>query len=212
MQTKQRDTKAWIKAVAEHVGVSLSELARRSGMAPNVLTRYVNDRSGRVGISQASLDKIYDYSGIAPHHMPGHFEARGFQESEARRFEMDDVTYSEGMREDVAEAVSGRNNQVPWVLKGRALDLVGCLPGDVLIVDHARDPRNGDIVCAQIYDLDRGTGETVFRIWTKPFIMSASSAGGLARPMTVDDVNVKIMGVVVRQMRDLESFPIRLAS
>jgi transcriptional regulator with XRE-family HTH domain len=79
----------------------------------------------------------------------------------------------------------------------RALEGLGYLPGDIVIVDLDRKPAPGDVVCAQVYDLGRSEPETVMRIYEPPVLVAASFDEQLRRPLMVDDARVKIEGVVL---------------
>jgi SOS-response transcriptional repressor LexA len=88
-----------------------------------------------------------------------------------------------------------RNGLDAWIMKSWSLDLLGILPGDVLMVDQNRRPKAGDIVCAQITDLATGRTETVMRRFEPPFLTTYSAKMGPGRPEAVDDERVVIMGV-----------------
>jgi len=88
----------------------------------------------------------------------------------------------------------------PWVMKSRALEHAGYLPGDILIVDLNAKPQDGDAVCAQIYDRN-GKTETAFRIYEYPFLIAASADPDLRRPVLVDNERASIRGVVMASIR-----------
>ena len=86
-----------------------------------------------------------------------------------------------------------------FTLRSRALELEGYKPGDILIIDMKKPPRNGEIVCAQIYaGLD---ATTVFRQYMPPFLLPASRAKKYREPLLVDNMRVKIMGTVIHTLR-----------
>jgi transcriptional regulator with XRE-family HTH domain len=87
---------------------------------------------------------------------------------------------------------------------GHGLDLVGILPGDVVEFDMGAEPREGDVVVAQVYDDETGTAATVLRIFLPPYLVVRSSDSGLQlRPVLVDaeGSKVKIMGAFSRLLR-----------
>jgi hypothetical protein len=91
-----------------------------------------------------------------------------------------------------------------WTVRTRALDLVGILPGDVVEFDMGAEPREGDVVVAQVYDDETGTAATVLRIFLPPYLVVRSSDSGLQlRPVLVDaeGSKVKIMGAFSRLLR-----------
>lgn len=197
---KQPGTKEWIRAVARYMNLSLSDLALRSGLAASTVTRYVNDGSGRVGITKKTLDAISDFSGVPQHLMPGERRISSLSEPEASPLEGADQPHPEWVKHALAELREGRNAVDPWIMKSWALDLVGVLPGDILVVDLNQRPRAGDIVCAQLTDWTTNTVETVFRRYDPPFLTSHSSKLGPQKPEVVDDDRVTVRGVVIARI------------
>lgn len=192
-----RDRKAWLRAVARHMNLSLSELALKSGLAASTVTRYMNDATGRLSITERSVEAISRFSGVPQHVLPGEKSVPGLGESEAIPYET--YTLSEPLPDWVRAAVeaarSGRNGVHAWIMKGWALDLLGVLPGDVLMIDQNRRPRSGDVVCVQLTDAATGGVETVFRRYEPPYVVGHSAKMGVLRPELVDDDRVVIMGV-----------------
>ena len=197
MQT-QRETKQWIRAVAEFLGVSTSELARRAGLSPSTLTRYLNSVDGGLGISQKSLDAIAAYSGVSPHRFPG--RGSGFAEADAEPFEVPEQTTT-GFDKAVRALVEDGEDRVACVTKGWSLNLLGYLPGDVVIVDLNRQPQAGDVVWADVRDWSDGKAEAVMRIYEPPFLLSATSREAPGKPLVVDNERVVIKGVVRALLR-----------
>lgn len=110
------------------------------------------------------------------------------------------------MDEAVRQIMRGRNATDPWVLRSRAVELAGYLPGDILLVDLNERARSRDLVCAQVYDWTRGKAETVFRIYESPYLIAASGEQHLLKPFVVDDDMVMIRGVVVGSIRPRRGF------
>lgn len=199
MDMNQRDTKGWIKHVAAHLSLTPSDLARRAKLSPSTLTRYLNDNSGQIGISQRSLDKIGEFARIRPHQ----FQTTpfgSFQEAEASPYDPSDAT-AIWVDKQVSDMCGAAQSRVPWTLKTDALNLLGYLKGDILIVDLAMTPRDGDIVCAQLYDWQKETADTVFRLYRKPWLMTHSSIIAPIQPRLVDDDTVAVKGVVEAVLR-----------
>lgn len=199
MESSQRNTKDWIKHVAAHLNLTPSDLARRAELSPSTLTRYLNDNSGQIGISQRSLDKIGEYARIRPHQ----FQTSpfgSFQEAEATPYDPGDAQ-ADWIEKQVRDMCSAVQSRVPWTLRTDALNLLGYLKGDIVIVDLSMPARDGDIVCAQLYDWQRETADTVFRLYRKPWLMTHSSIIAPIQPRLVDDDNVAIKGVVEAVLR-----------
>ncbi len=193
---QNHDTKEWLKAVAAYMNLSLSDLALRSGLAASTVTRYINDRTGTLSITDRSLDKISAFTGVPKNVMPGQRRLPGFGESEAVPYDPRGEDKLPGWVEQAISAhKQGRPGVEPWVMRGWALDMLGVYPGDVLMIDQNKRPRAGAIVCVQISDLATGHAETVMRRYDPPYVVTHSAKLGPTKPEQVDDERVIIMGV-----------------
>ncbi|MCA1241845.1 hypothetical protein LC092_05310 [Stappia stellulata] len=193
---KTWDMRDWIAAVARHMNLTPSELARRSGMAPSTLTRFLNDPTKKSTITERSIQQVEGYTGVSRHRLPGQALPPGLAEPDASPLGSEDGELKSWCRTAIEEARKGRNGVDPWVMRGRALDLEGVLPGDILLVDLNRRPQMGDIVCAQVLDYTSGVAETVFRLFQPPYLVAHSAKLGAVRPEQVDETRVSIRGVV----------------
>lgn len=194
MALDQRETKEWISAIARHLNLSPSQLALNSGMAASTLTRFLNDKSNTVGITQSTLEKVAHYSGFRPQQMPGRARA-GMAEPDTIPFAQDNTDWPKWVLSAVDAAKVGRNGVEAWVMKGAALDGIGVMPGDIVIIDQNERPSSGDVVLAQIVDLMTGAAETVMRLYQAPFLTTHSMRLGPGRPEHVDEDRVSIAGV-----------------
>jgi len=196
--SQAHDPKEWIRSVARHMNLSLSDLAVNSGLAASTVTRFINDTSGKLTVTERTLDAISRYSGVPRGAYPGQRRLPGFGESEATRY-TSETQLDEMLPPWVLAAINAhkgnRNGVEPWVMKSWSLDLLGILPGDVLMIDQNKRPKAGDIVCAQISDLVTGRTETVMRRYEPPFLTTHSAKMGPARPEQVDEERIVIMGV-----------------
>lgn len=186
---EKRRVRAWIEGIRSRFHVEVPDIAARAGVAPSTVYRWIDDAGG----FSPSLSKIRKIAAAFSVPMPDD-DARppGFAEGEALKIEID---------EQPAELRAGMNQAV-WRLNTRALDLLGYLPGDLVLVDLAVTPRAGDVVCAQIYDFQRGTAETKIRAYEPPFLMMRSFEPSLREaPIYVDNERAVIMGVVTRSLR-----------
>ena len=177
----------WIERVLETKRWTAAELARRSGVSPSTISRAINGEKFTNTI--ATLSKISAAAKIAlPPQLVG--EGAGFAEAEAEPYTGD--TSADVQQSDTVDR---------WQLRSRALEAVGCLPGDIVLVSRTASPRDGDIVHAQIYDMTGGA-ETVFRFYERPYITTRTSDPAHHRtPELVDDKRVVIMGVVTKLVR-----------
>ena len=188
---------AWLENILTSSGLTLTDVARRARLNPSTLTRFrAKDDSGHT-LTARTVQKIEEATGVpAYEHRARPRLVAAFNEAEAMPFEFDD-NVQDLLIEALRSMVARSNNVDLWVLKSGALSAVGYDEGDVIIVDRNAEPRPGDAVCAQRYDWRRGTAETVFRVFRKPYLLSAAARGEPAMPEVLDDENVVIRGVVV---------------
>lgn len=184
----------WLAEVCRRTGLKPTPLAKAAGLAPSTLLRALDpDNPG--SLERRSIDKIVQKFGVEPPAMygaPAMPVARsGFAEPEMQRI---DGALFPGPAES---ATAGT-----WTVQTRALELAGYLPGDQVTADSAITPRARDIVVAQIVDHQRGTAETVLRIYEPPYLLTETTDERARRkPLLVDNDTVAIWGVVTRMTR-----------
>ncbi|HEX2656026.1 MAG TPA: S24 family peptidase [Xanthobacteraceae bacterium] len=188
----------YLRQVVEKTGTPPTRIARDIGIAPSTLTRLLNEADGSTATLHAgTLAKLERYSGIAPPSADGKADRpppSGLQE-EAAKFEA--TGFDQSISAALKALIDGRSNAHPWIIKTRALEYLGYMPGDIVIVDLDATPQSGDAVCAQIYDWHRGSAETIFRLYETPYLMSASNELSTRKPLLVDGERVVIMGVLL---------------
>lgn len=200
MSTSKEEQVAWVKAVQMHMGISLTELARRARIAPSTLQRPVNDAEYHGMISGRTMAAVAAVAGLNVMEFPARM--RGLAEADATPFTYDDRNdAADNLNRAVRELVRGRNGRDPWVMRSYALEMAGVLPGDIMILDMNRQAKPRDIVCAQIYDWSGSKSETVFRLFDPPYLMTHSIRTGIEKPVAVDNATVIIKGVVVAVLR-----------
>jgi hypothetical protein len=200
---------AWLDEIERTLEVTPSEIARLSDISPATLTR-MRYKAGYNGtLSAAIVDRIEAATGIAA---PAEVRPKKWQRPEGAGAKPSAAPVATGFSDQEAEpyvapkgdpmanlvtaAVAGRVHVVPWTLRSRALEDELCQPGDIMIVDLNAQPQAGDIVCAQLYDFDRGSAtRTVFRLFHPPFLVGAGREDGARTPHLID-ANVGIKGVV----------------
>lgn len=200
---------SWLEEIERTLEATPSEIARLADISPATLTRmrYKDGYNGT--LSAAIVDRIEAGTGIAapaevrpkkwqrpdgaPALRPAEAPAGGFSDQEAEPYV---APKGDPMANLVTAAVAGRVHVVPWTLRSRALEDELCQPGDIMIVDLNAEPVAGDIVCAQLYDFERGSAtRTVFRLYHPPFLVGAGREDGARTPHLID-ANVGIKGVV----------------
>jgi hypothetical protein len=187
-----RQHREYLLRIMAHLRMRATPLAEAAGVRASTLTRVLKEGSTRM-LSANTLSKLQDYSRI-PLHLGGEmYGAHGFAE-EAVRF------VAESADSAVSTAITaliGDREAVPWTIRTRALECMGYLPGDIVIVDLGHRPEPGDVVWAEVYTLGRSDPEMVMRIYAPPFLAAASLDEQLRRPLMVDDARVIIRGVVL---------------
>ncbi len=201
-----RAHRAWLQSLPERSGKSLTAIAKAAGIATTTLTRPLRkDDLGISTLNATTIAKIVQVTGVPG---PGG-EAPAATARSLRGLSEDAEPYKPGTDIPLARAVealtAGRPNAFPYALKTRALEILGYLPGDVVIVDMSRTARVGDIVCAQInVDYETLRAETVMRIYERAggteVLVAASIDQALRQPVPVDD-RVAIKGVIVAMLR-----------
>lgn len=194
----RRKQLAWLAAIYDETGWNQSELARRGGFSHATLSRFKNDPHNMAKLDTDTVAKILAVSPV-PHYENSRAQIpQGFTEREAEQWR-DDTAADTTVLRMVAAAKSGQNAVDAWVLHNRAIENLGYLPGDVVMVDMNAKPEAGDVVCAQVFDR-MGNPETAFRVYYPPYLMGASNLREYLRPIPVDD-RVLIRGVVIAAIR-----------
>lgn len=187
----RRAVRAWIDDIKSRFNVETTEVARRSGVSPGTIYRWFDDDLS-FQPSRATLRKISSAFGVE---MPGepNWKPKGFEDAELVAI----------VGEQIPDEIKAQVDQGVWRMTTRALEMMGILPGDVLLVDLRETPRSGDIVCAQIYDFQLGTAETRLRLYEPPYLMTATMDPALREaPTYVDGERAVVVGVVTRMLRE----------
>lgn len=196
IQAQQRE---WLKEIVKVTGNSLSTIAAKANVSDTTLSRLVNSASYDGVLSAVTITRITE-----AYQLPGPEEYAGRRPmmggfSEAERF--DAASDPAGIATIVQAMLGNRPSSDAWLLKTEALEEVGYLPGDVVIVDTKGTPAAQDAVCAQVYDFQRGAAQTVWRVYDPPFLVAASRDRTAHKPLLVDGDRVRIMGVVEKMVR-----------
>lgn len=195
LRKKQR---RWLLEILEHFGWSATELARRAGLSATTLTRFINSKDWSHTLSGRSIDKIERATGVRAYENAGQLPS--FARSDADPYMAPTGGKYRPRAAAIAALINGSNSALAFVLKSRALEHAGFIPGDVLIVDTDATPKNGDVVLAQVYDRAGGV-ETLFRIFERPYLSAATSDATIRRTMVADDEWLVVRGVVVHTLR-----------
>ena len=194
MSAPQLDQRLWLEDLLQRLGITATELARRAGLNPSTLTRFLNEESERNHTLTFRTIRKIEQAVAATGNAPRRINVTGFAES-------DGAEYIAEQADAVAAAVNamkaGRNSRVPWAVATADLAGISLAQGDVVVIDMNEEARPGDIVCAQVYDRPAGGARTVFRLYEPPYLITGSTDPGARRPIVVDNVNAVIRGVMI---------------
>ena len=191
----------YIHRLLAQTGWSATVLAKRAGLDPSTLSRFLSNQREDHALRPSSIARLGEVTGISPLTTglaSSKIKADGFAESEASLVEL-----SEGSDiEATVNVLRARHSNVDaWILNSRALELAGYRQGDILIVSLSAPPVPGDVVCAQVYDWNNNRAETIFRLFQPPFLSAATTDAKLMKPYFTDDGSTAIKGVVLHTLR-----------
>ena len=190
-----RQHREYVLWAMEHMRMNQAELAEAAGVHPSTLSRVLK-KDGTGTLHGRTLRKLEKVTGILFSAVIDTSSAsvpRGLAE-DAVPFDAEsaDPAVSAAIR----ALIGSRGDADSRTVRTRALEGLGYLPGDIVIIDLRRKPVRGDVVCAQVSASGRGGPETVMRIYQPPVLLPATF-DPQQRPLWVDDPRVKIEGVVL---------------
>lgn len=197
IQLRQR---AWLKEIVNQSGETLLQVALKSGVSASTLSRVANSETYDGVLSAVTIERIteaYQVAGPDDYGAPRRQGLLGF--SEAERYV---PAANDGDIAPLVQALLGtRPGADAWRLKTEALEEVGYLPGDIVIVDLNAQPAPQDVVCAQVYDWRGGGAQTIWRVFDPPYLIGAARDRTAYKPLAVDNQQVVIKGVVEKMVR-----------
>lgn len=186
---------SWVDWLLQKTGRTDASLAKEAGLASNYLYRKRAEGTVLGATQIRMLSEHYGLPGPDTYLLPG---AAGLSD-EAEPFVA--ATGNPATRKLIEAAVDGRINATAWVLKTRALEDAGFLPGDIVISDRGELPQAGDAVVASVVDLRTGAAETVFRVLEAPYLVAASADPALRKPLLIDNERVIVLGTITHSIR-----------
>lgn len=198
----------WFKAQQKKAGVTAEDIARRMGRVRSTISHIYTGRQ-KMSLEWAKvfaealdvpLDEVLERAGVLEEHTAQTLRP-GFSEGDAAPWKGDSA--EERQARMVAQAFGERAGVDLWQVRSPALQFMGYMPGDMMLVDtHAAERvRAGDVVAAQVYDNAKGAAVTVLRRFEPPVLVAASPAPDDQRVHVVDGVNVVIRGKVIASWR-----------
>jgi hypothetical protein len=190
-----RRHREYLRRVLDHMRTKPTPLAKAAGVPASSLSRLLKEDSTGT-LHARTISKLEKHSGISLSSVvdtpaPGH---RGLAEDTVP---FDTESADPAVSTAIRALIGSHQAADSRTIRTRALECLGYLPGDIVIVDLRRKPAPGDIVCAQVYELGRSEPETVMRIYEPPVLVGASFDEQLRRPLMIDNARVVIEGVVL---------------
>ena len=188
-----RQHREYVERIMAEKQMKATPLAEAAGLAASTLTRVLKEGSTHP-LSTDTLSRLHAYSGIQ-FYLRGDTQGPPGLAEDAVPFDVEsaDPAVSEAIRALIGGLGDAHSRTIP----SRALEGLGYLPGDIVIILRDRKPARGDVVCAQISESSRSEPETVMRIYQPPVLVAATFDKQLQRLLWVDDPRVKIEGVVL---------------
>lgn len=199
-EPNREELRAWLLNILAQRDETPTALARRAGVAQSTITRFLNNDDAPMPTLR-TISKITHASGAQPIGLPAKEPATSVVNLQEGDGEPYAVAARSKMARIIEALIDGQPAVDPWVIKNRALEDAGILPGDIVMVNLNAIPQPSDVVCAQFYRWSEGKAETLFRIHEPPYIIAACRDADLRRPLLVDNDRVVIKGVVTAVLR-----------
>jgi hypothetical protein len=193
MANEFEDQLAWLTGLLAEYRVTATEAARRAGLNPSTLTSFIQGRREGHELSTGTVKKLKAaFKGAKS------FETDGFAEDAAEPLAIENMPQS-AIKTAINAIKQGRNAVEPWLVTGKYLENLRLYDGDVMMIDFNAEPVKGDVVVAQLYDWQRASAKTVFRVFHPPYLLSGALIGD-REPLRVDDRSVIIKGVMLTRL------------
>jgi hypothetical protein len=182
----------WVASILHAKNWNPHRLATEAGLSPSALNKFLKDPAGTRTLGSRSIEKIADATDMPLPRTPS-----ALVEPPGPSYEIEQVDDADTV---TLLARQGRNGVDAWLIKTRALELAGYIPGDTILVDPAAAPRHGDVVVAQVYDRN-GNAETVVRIYEGSFLIAATMDPAHLSPIFINK-DVLVRGVAMASIRN----------
>ena len=188
-----RQHREYVLRIMKDKEIGQTRLATAAKVSASTLSRLLKEGS-TVTLRADTLSKLETFSGISPFSVVDTVATAGGFTEDAVPF---DAESADPAVFAVIKALIGSPAEAnSRIISSRALEGLGYMLGDIVIIDLRRKPMRGDVVCAQVHESGRGEPETVMRIYQPPVLLAATF-DPQQRLFWVDDPRVKIEGVVL---------------
>lgn len=189
--------RGWLQELVKVTGKSASQIAAECGVSDTTLTRLLHNPDYTGTLSQLTIDKIKDTLRVSGPEETGRRGMLGLSEAEI----LDVAVETAAITRVLKVILVSHAEAVAWRLKTAALEAVGYLPGDIVVVDPHATPQVQDAVSAQVHDFRGGGVETVWRVFMPPYLVGASHDRTAYKPLLIDNDRVIVKGVIVESFR-----------
>lgn len=174
-------------------GLKPAQLAAHAGISTSTLTRFLADDYDGT-LSPMTISRLVDAFEVETPRAAQINEAP----SSAAATEASLLSDTERAPKELAELLTGKSNTCElWRINSTALEHIGLLPGDMVILDTQAIPQTRDIVLAEQH---AGALKLLWRIYLPPFLVGASREIIRHKPILIDDT-ITIRGVMVGMAR-----------
>lgn len=199
--------KEWLEAIMAEKRLSPIQLAKNVGVSPTTIYRAL-DPDGEFTPTMKTLLKISNKTGATMPGGHGH-HPRSYDIHEVEHFRPKSAALKHLMFSDlnlfpVTIEENRKRSQEVYQVMDRALDLEGYLPGDIVVVDPAVQPRPGDIVCA-VVDKKVAEESEILRRFEPPYLISRSLDRLVEPAPILLDRTVHIKGTVTSLIRNMRA-------
>lgn len=201
----------WFKQRQKIAGVTAEDIAAKLGRDRSVVSRIYVGRQP-MSLDQAQvfaevlnvpIEQVLQKAGTLTENNAGR-ALRGFCEGDATPYTPKALDVARFLT--IEQALGGARPGIDvWQCNTRAVEQMGLMPGDFMLVDTHQSERTsqGDIVVAQVYDNTQGAAKTVVRRHEPPVLVAASCDPDLHRVHVVDNINVVIRGKIIASWRTI---------
>jgi transcriptional regulator with XRE-family HTH domain len=193
------DHRHYVRDIIAKTGWHQTELARRAGLDPSTLSRFLAAPPSATGsLRPSTIQRLEQVSGLTVNGSTRPDVPDGFAEADAVPLPS---PKDQHLQNAIAALSTGRGPIDAWELKSRAVELAGYRSGDIVLVRLGETALSGDLVCAQVFDWISGKAETIFRIFAPPFLVAATTNPSQFPPHDTSNDKVIIKGVAVASIR-----------
>jgi hypothetical protein len=153
-----RQHREYLLRVLDHTRMKPTPLAKAAKVPASSLNRLLKEDSTGT-LHARTLSKLEKFSGILLSAVIDTSSAPGLRGLAEDAVTFDVESGDPAVSAAITALIGNRQSADSRTIRTRALECLGYLPGDIVIVDLRRKPTPGDVVCAQVYELGRSDPE-----------------------------------------------------